>query len=157
MFYEYKYVDMSHNLMKKIYLVLLVTLITVLATTSLFAQQYKFYVAAESEDKVFRIAFDSENESSVIENVISVGEYPTENEGPHGLGVDPGGGYWYVSLGHGTPFGHLYKYEIGTDRKLSRVELGMFPATLDVSAATQNYAHTPVRCQSVRPPSQDSS
>jgi DNA-binding beta-propeller fold protein YncE len=41
-----------------------------------------------------------------------------------------------VSLGHGIPYGHLYKYEIGTDRKIGRVELGMFPATLDISPST---------------------
>lgn len=105
-------------------------------STDLQAQQYKFYVAAESEDKVYRISFDSETARGEIENTILVGEYPTENEGPHGIGVDPSGEYWFVSLGHGVPFGHLYKYEIGTDRKLDRVELGMFPATLDISAET---------------------
>lgn len=100
------------------------------------AQQYKFYVAAESEDEVYRISFDAETGKSTIENTITVGEYPTENEGPHGIGIAPGGDYWYVSLGHGMPFGHLYKYEIGSDRVVDKVELGMFPASLDVSGAT---------------------
>lgn len=100
------------------------------------AQKYKFYVTAESDDEVYRISFDSEKGASTVENIITVGEFPTENEGPHGIGIDPGGEYWYVSLGHGMPFGHLYKYEIGSDRVLDRVELGMFPATLDVSEAT---------------------
>lgn len=100
------------------------------------AQKYTFYVAAESDDKVYRVSFDAESGQSEIENSITVGEYPTENEGPHGIGVDPGGEYWYVSLGHGMPFGHLYKYELGTDKVVSRTELGMFPATLDISAET---------------------
>src|SRR6056297_1174306 len=111
-------------------------LIFCFATAELKAQKYKFYVAAESEDKVFRVSFDSETESSSIEITILVGEFPTENEGPHGIGVDPSGDYWFVSLGHGVPYGHLYKYEIGTDRKIARTELGMFPATLDISPAT---------------------
>ncbi len=111
-------------------------LIFCFASAELKAQKYKFYVAAESEDKVFRVSFDSETESSSIENTILVGEFPTENEGPHGIGVDPSGDYWFVSLGHGVPYGHLYKYEIGTDRKIARTELGMFPATLDISPAT---------------------
>jgi len=113
-----------------------ITVIYCLTSVQLQAQHYKFYVAAESEDKVFRVSFDSETKSSTIENTILVGEYPTENEGPHGIGVAPSGDYWYVSLGHGVPYGHLYKYEIGSDRKLDRTELGMFPATLDISSAT---------------------
>jgi len=100
------------------------------------AQQYKFYVAAESDDEVYRISFDADKNSSTIENIIPVGELPTENEGPHGIGIDPDGEHWYVSLGHGMPFGHLYKYDIGSDRVVDRVELGMFPATLDVSDET---------------------
>ena len=115
---------------------LFTSLLLCLTTSQLQAQQYKFYVAAESEDKVFRVSFDAETESSTIENTILVGEFPTENEGPHGIGVDPSGDYWFVSLGHGIPYGHLYKYETGTDRKVGRVELGMFPATLDISPAT---------------------
>lgn len=122
--------------MKRLLISTLFTLLLCLISIQLQAQQYKFYVAAESEDKVFRVSFDAETATSTIENTILVGEYPTENEGPHGIGVDPSGDYWFVSLGHGIPFGHLYKYEIGTDRKIDRVELGMFPATLDISPAT---------------------
>ncbi|WP_340105564.1 YncE family protein [Rhodohalobacter sp. 8-1] len=122
--------------MKRLFITTLFTFLLCLISVQLQAQQYKFYVAAESEDKVYRVSFDAETESSTIENTILVGEYPTENEGPHGIGVDPSGDYWFVSMGHGVPFGHLYKYEIGTDRKIGRVELGMFPATLDISPAT---------------------
>lgn len=122
--------------MKKQLITILFTSMLCLITAQLQAQQYKFYVAAESEDKVYRVSFDSETGTSEIENTILVGEYPTEIEGPHGIGVDPSGKYWYVSLGHGMPFGHLYKYEIGTDKRLGRVELGLFPATLDISAET---------------------
>lgn len=104
--------------------------------TGLKAQKYTFYVAAESDDKVYRVSFNAEAEQSEIEKTITVGEYPTENEGPHGIGIDPDGKYWYVSLGHGMPFGHLYKYELGSDKVIGRTELGMFPATLDVSAET---------------------
>jgi DNA-binding beta-propeller fold protein YncE len=122
--------------MKKLLVSLLVTSMYCLSSVQLQAQQYKFYVAAESEDMVFRVSFDSETNTSAIENTILVGEFPTENEGPHGIGVSPSGDYWFVSLGHGVPYGHLYKYEIGTDRKVARTELGMFPATLDISPAT---------------------
>ena len=122
--------------MKRFFISTVFTSVLCFLSVQLQAQQYKFYVAAESEDKVFRISFDSETETSTIENTILVGEFPTETEGPHGIGVDPSGDYWFVSLGHGIPYGHLYKYEIGTDRKIARTELGMFPATLDISKAT---------------------
>lgn len=122
--------------MNRLLLSILFTILFCLASNQIQAQHYKFYVAAESEDKVFRVSFDSETKTSTIENTILVGEFPTENEGPHGIGVDPSGDYWFLSLGHGVPYGHLYKYEIGTDQKISRTELGMFPATLDISPAT---------------------
>jgi DNA-binding beta-propeller fold protein YncE len=34
------------------------------------------------------------------------------------------------------PYGHLYKYKTGTDKFIERVELGMFPATMEISNAT---------------------
>jgi len=122
--------------MKKLFISAICTSVICLMSVQLQAQQYKFYVAAESEDKVFRVSFDSGTETSMIEKTILVGEYPTETEGPHGIGVAPSGDYWFLSLGHGVPYGHLYKYETGSDRKIARTELGMFPATLDISAAT---------------------
>lgn len=100
------------------------------------AQTYKIYVAAESDDEVSLVSFDSETDKGVIEQVIKVGEFPTETEGPHGIGISSSGDYWYVSLGHGMPFGHLYKYRTGSNEFVDRTELGMFPATLDVSSKT---------------------
>lgn len=122
--------------MFNIRLFLSVGLMFLISSSVVKAQTYSFYVAAESEDKVYQISFDSNTQTSTIDNVTQVGMYPTEIEGPHGLGVDPSGDYWFVSLGHGVPFGHLYKYETGSDRVIDRVELGMFPATLDISAET---------------------
>ena len=49
------------------------------------------YVAAESDDTVSLLNFDGNNLSE-IERIV-VGSYPTENEGPHGLTVDPNGKY----------------------------------------------------------------
>lgn len=117
-------------------LFLFVGLIFLMSVSMAKAQTYSFYVAAESEDKVYQISFNSDTETSTIDNVTQVGMFPTEIEGPHGLGIDSSGDHWFVSLGHGVPFGHLYKYETGSDRVIDRVELGMFPASLDVSAET---------------------
>lgn len=98
-------------------------------------QNYFVYVAAESADEVYKVVFDGQ-EARVVK-VVEVGYQPTEIEGPHGLTVGLDGKYWYLSIAHGKPFGLLYKYETGTDRLVGETELGMFPATMQISPATQ--------------------
>jgi DNA-binding beta-propeller fold protein YncE len=39
-------------------------------------------------------------------------------------------------VAHGKPFGLLYKYTTGTNRLVGEVELGLFPATMQVSSET---------------------
>ena len=99
-----------------------------------FPNDYYVYVCAESEDEVALIKFDGRE--AVVEKTIPVGVWPLEIEGPHGITVSPDGEHWYLSMAHGMPYGHLYKYETGTDRFVERVELGMFPATMEISKAT---------------------
>ena len=99
-----------------------------------FPNDYYVYVCAESEDEVALIKFDGRE--AVVEKTIPVGVWPLEIEGPHGITVSPDGEYWYLSMAHGMPYGHLYKYETGTDQFVERVELGMFPATMEISKAT---------------------
>ncbi len=95
---------------------------------------YWLYVAAESDDEVALVRFDVAG--ARVEKIISVGVRPTEIEGPHGLRVSPEGDYWYLSLAHGNPYGSVYKYRTGTDDLVGSVEVGMFPATLDIAAST---------------------
>ena len=66
----------------------------------------------------------------------AVGIMKTENEGPHGLTVDPSGEYWYLSLAHGTPYGSLVKYSTTTNRPVDKTTLGMFPASMQISNLT---------------------
>jgi DNA-binding beta-propeller fold protein YncE len=100
------------------------------------AQSYWLYVAAESADEVDLVRFDAEQGRATVEKRIEVGYQPTEIEGPHGLCVSPDGRNWYLSMAHGKPFGLLYKYATGTDELLGEVELGLFPATMQISPAT---------------------
>lgn len=95
---------------------------------------YYVYVACESEDEVALIRFDGKEVTVVKE--IQVGVWPVETEGPHGLTISPDGKYWFVSMAHGIPFGHVYKYATGSDELQGRVELGLFPATMQISPAT---------------------
>lgn len=97
-------------------------------------QNYYVYVTAESEDEVSLIKFDGEN--ATIEQTITVGVWPAEIEGPHGINVSPDGKYWYLSLAHGNPYGTLYKYSTETNEVVDTVMLGLFPASLQVSKAT---------------------
>lgn len=112
----------------------LLTALFVLAATALQAQNYYVYVTAESEDEVSIIKFDGKK-AETIKN-IPVGVWPQEIEGPHGITVDPSGEYWYLSLAHGNPYGRLYKYKTGTDEVVGSVELGLFPASMEISPVT---------------------
>ncbi len=117
-------------IMKKIFLVFSI----IFLSNIILANDYYVYVCAESEDEVALIKFDGKK--AVVEKTIPVGVWPLEIEGPHGITVSPDGEHWYLSMAHGMPYGHLYKYETGTDKFVERVELGMFPATMEISKAT---------------------
>lgn len=106
---------------------------TLLAQESPVAS-YWIYVAAESDDEVALVRFDASG--ATVEKTIPVGVWPTEIEGPHGLRVSPDGDHWYLSLAHGNPYGSVYKYSTGSDELVGSVEVGMFPATLDIAAST---------------------
>lgn len=99
---------------------------------------YYVYVAAESEDRVDLVRFDGEG--AVLLDSIPVGRFPTEIDGPHGLAVDPGGDRWYVTLAHGNPYGSVVAYSTETNRPTGSASLGLFPATMDVTAAGLLFA-----------------
>ncbi|MAU64108.1 MAG: hypothetical protein CMC38_07200 [Flavobacteriaceae bacterium] len=98
------------------------------------AQSYFVYVAAESDDTVSLIRF-ANNKAEEIER-IDVGLLPTEIEGPHGITVDPNGKYWYLSLAHGNPYGKLIKYSTENNELINQTDLGLFPASMQISTVT---------------------
>ena len=97
-------------------------------------QSYYLYVASESDDTVSLLEFDGKEIKE--KERISVGFYPTEIEGPHGITVDPNGKYWYVSLAHGNPYGKLIKYSTETNEVIDETTLGLFPASMQISKVT---------------------
>ncbi len=111
-----------------------IVLFLLLIINPLIGRDYYIYVTAESQDEVHVVKFDGKK--VVVIKDIPVGVWPLEIEGPHGLTISPDGKYWHLSLAHGFPFGHVYKYETGSDKMVDRVELGLFPATMQISAAT---------------------
>jgi DNA-binding beta-propeller fold protein YncE len=63
-------------------------------------------------------------ETRVLESDIS---------GPHGIAFSPDHKNFYVSIGHGRPYGTAVKYVSDNDGVIGQVGLGLFPATVDVS------------------------
>ncbi len=120
--------------MRRLNLLILCFLAGTLFTVTAHAKDYYLYVASESQDEVALVKFD-EKQATVVKT-IAVGAWPVEIEGPHGLTVSPDGKFWFLAMAHGKPYGHVYKFETGTDRMLGRIELGMFPATMQISPAT---------------------
>lgn len=98
------------------------------------AQTYTALVCAESADEVHEVRFDGKQAS--VTRVHRLGAWPTEIEGPHGLGVDPSGDAWYVTLAHGNPFGSLHKIDAASGEIMGSCNLGLFPASLCVSPVT---------------------
>ncbi|GAB5554656.1 MAG: YncE family protein [Saprospiraceae bacterium] len=102
--------------------------------TLLSAQDYYVYVTSESEDEVAVIKFDGEH--ATVEETITVGYNPTEIEGPHVITVSPDGKHWFLSMAHGMPYGKVYKYTTEDNKIVGSTELGLFPASMQISKAT---------------------
>lgn len=94
-------------------------------------RDYLVYVVSESADEISVVRFG--REGARVERRVETGVMATDVDGPHGVDVSPAGDHYYVSLGHGKPFGTLLKYRASDDRVVGQVALGLFPATLDVS------------------------
>lgn len=94
-------------------------------------KDYLVYVVCESADKIARVRFGPGG--ARVEREIATGPHPTDIDGPHGIVFSPDKQFYYVSLGHGRPFGSVWKYSAKDDSVVGRVTLGMFPATMDVT------------------------
>ena len=95
------------------------------------ARDYYAWVASEAVDQIQLVRFGPAGLR--LDHAFTIGILPTDPDGPHGLGVAPDGKHLFISTGHGTPFGSLWKYSAAGDSLEGRVELGPFPATLQVS------------------------
>lgn len=92
---------------------------------------YYVYVAAESQDEVALVRFGPGGAEVV--RTIEASLNPVDIDGPHGIVVAPDGSNWYVSIAHGLPYGRIQKYSTGSDLKVGEVEVGLFPATMDIT------------------------
>lgn len=101
-------------------------------------REYSAYVVSESADEIALVRFGARG--ARIDHRLKTGMMPTEINGPHGIAVSPDGRWYFVSIGHGTPFGTLWKYATAGDSLAARVTLGNFPATVQVTPDGQ-YAY----------------
>jgi DNA-binding beta-propeller fold protein YncE len=92
---------------------------------------YLVFVASEGNDHIALVRWGPNG--ATVERDHRIGLNPTELLGPHGIAVSPDGNYYYVTTAHGTPFGALWKYTTDRDSLIGKVQLGAFPATIQVS------------------------
>lgn len=95
------------------------------------AGDYLVYVLSEASDKISVVRFGASG--ARVEREFKTGMMEPDVDGPHGIAFTPDRSAYFVSLGHGRPYGTVWKYSAGTDRVLKRITLGPFPATMDVS------------------------
>jgi DNA-binding beta-propeller fold protein YncE len=100
-------------------------------------RDYFVFVASEGNDQISLVEFGPAG--ARVTRQRKIGTNPTELVGPHGLFVSPDGKWYYVSTAHGTPNGALWKFSTANDEQVGRVELGRFPATVQV-APNGHYA-----------------
>ena len=95
-------------------------------------KDYLVYVVSEGADKITLVRFGPNG--ARVEREIDTGDMPVDIDGPHGIVISPDRQFYYVSIGHGRPFGTVWKYSTKDDSVAAKTTLGYFPATMDVSA-----------------------
>jgi DNA-binding beta-propeller fold protein YncE len=102
-----------------------------LAASRAAEKSYVVYVVCEGADRLVRVRFD--RGGGRVEKEISTAAIASDISGPHGIAAAPDRSAYYVTLGHGRPFGSAQKYSGSEDKLLGEVPLGNFPATVDVT------------------------
>ena len=111
--------------------VVLLASCALLAFAAVPERDYLVFVASEATDQIALIRFGPAG--ARVERTRQVGFNPSEPDGPHGLAVSPDGRSYFVSTAHGAPSGYLWKFSTEGDTAHGHVELGMFPASLQIS------------------------
>ena len=95
-------------------------------------RDYFVFVVSEATDEIALIRFNPTT-GARVERKRAIGFNPSEPDGPHGIAVAPNRQHYYVSTAHGAPNGYLWKLTTVGDTLLGKVELGSFPASLQVT------------------------
>jgi len=95
------------------------------------AKNYFVKLVCESADKIVTVRFDG-----TLAKIVATADtriLQSDISGPHGIAFSPDKKTYFVSIGHGRPFGFGVKYAANDDREIGQLQLGMFPATADFS------------------------
>ena len=95
------------------------------------AKTYFVKLVCESADKIATVRFDGT--SAKIVATANTRILQSDISGPHGIVFSPDKKTYFVSIGHGRPFGFAVKYSANDDHEIGQLQLGMFPATADFS------------------------
>jgi DNA-binding beta-propeller fold protein YncE len=95
------------------------------------AKAYFVKLVCESADKIATVRFDGT--SAKIVATANTRILQSDISGPHGIVFSPDKKTYFVSIGHGRPFGFAVKYSANDDHEIGQLQLGMFPATADFS------------------------
>jgi DNA-binding beta-propeller fold protein YncE len=96
-----------------------------------FAKNYWVKLVCEASDRIATVRFGPDG--ARLEKITETRALQSDISGPHGIAFSPDHKNFYISIGHGRPYGTAVKYESEDDRVLGQVGLGLFPATADVS------------------------
>jgi len=88
-------------------------------------------LVCESSDRIATVHFGPNG--AKVEKLTETRLLQSDISGPHGIAFSPDRKNFYVSIGHGRPYGTAVKYTTEDDRVVGQVGLGLFPATADVS------------------------
>jgi DNA-binding beta-propeller fold protein YncE len=95
------------------------------------APEYWVKLVCESSDRIATVRFGPDG--GKLEKTTETRILQSDISGPHGIAFSPDRKNFYVSIGHGRPYGTAVKYESADDKVVGQVGLGLFPATADVS------------------------
>src|ERR1700746_1498154 len=95
------------------------------------AKDYWVKLVCESSDRIATVHFGPEG--AKVEKLTETRILESDISGPHGIAFSPDRKNFYVSIGHGRPYGTAVKYTTADDRGVGEVGLGLFPATADVT------------------------
>ncbi len=94
-------------------------------------RDYWVKLVCESSDRIATVHFGPKG--AKVEKITETRILQSDMSGPHGIAFSPDRKNFYVSIGHGRPFGTALKYLSDNDNVVGQVGLGLFPATEDVS------------------------
>jgi DNA-binding beta-propeller fold protein YncE len=92
---------------------------------------YWVKLVCESADKIATVSFGPGG--AKLEKTTDTRILKSDISGPHGIAFAPDRKNYFVSIGHGRPYGTALKYDTATDEVMKQVGLGLFPATADVT------------------------